>query len=177
MAFKDLREFVERPRLELPIDGKTYVVYDVDAATGVWAQELAGLALAVEAEQDITSDDVEFLNDDDERDMIKRFLGDTYEEMRADGVGWSDIKHAAMTVWVWVLQDEAAAEAYWSGASASGEGSARPGNRASRRASQAMARKTPRPGSTSTTRAQPPRQGARRRSRGTGSSATEHGRS
>jgi len=170
MPFKDLRESRDRARLELPIDGKVYTVYDVDADTGIWAQELAGLALAVEADQDIAPEDVEFLNDDDERDMVRRFLGDTYEEMRADGVGWSDIKHAAMTVWVWILRDEAAAEAYWSGGSASGEGAARPGNRASRRASQAMARRTPRPGSTSGTRAQPQRPAARNKSRGRGSS-------
>lgn len=176
MAFKDLREVRTRARLELPIDGKVYTVYDVDADTGVWAQELAGLALAVEAEQDITSDDVEFLNDDDERDMVRRFLGDTYEEMRADGVGWSDIRHAAMTVWVWILQDEAAAEAYWNGGTGQGEAQAR-GNRASRRASAAAARKTRSRASTSGTRGQPPRPAARRRSRGRGSSATGRGRS
>jgi hypothetical protein len=180
MAFKDLGDALDGAYLELPLksrahpDGKLYRIDDVDAETGLYVEHVMGLGVALAADGEVTDEDIEVLNDDGEKDLFRRVMGAAYDEMIADGVRWSAIKHAAMTAIVWVLRDEETAEQYWSsggGASAMGEALAPTGgNRASRRASQAMERKTRSRASTSGTRAQPPRQAARNRSRGRGSS-------
>jgi hypothetical protein len=152
MAFKDLREFVDGRHLDLPIDGKTYRVHDVDADTGVWVQKAVDLGIAAHQGKDV---DGAVLDDDEERGAYERVLGDTYEEMRADGVEWGDLKHAAITAMIWIAFDQETAEKYWETGD-KGEAAApeTPGpNRASRRASSAAVRKTRSRASTSTTRA------------------------
>lgn len=151
MAFKDLRELREQARLELPIDGKTYVVYDVDAETGLWAQELVDLGIAAYQGAEV---DGSVLDDGDERNMYARLLGKTLDEMLADGVAWSDIKHAGITALLWIAHDEETAAKYWESTPGEAEREAqKPPNRASRRASAAAARTTRTRASTSGTKA------------------------
>lgn len=154
-GFKDLRDFVDRRFLDLPIGGTTYRVWDVDGETGLWANRMVELGRAVERGDDVEGAD---LSDDQEQDMYRRMLGDTINEMLNDGVDWADIKLAGITVMAWVVHDEETALKVWEGGgSPEGMPSApQPGakpNRASRRASAAVAKKTPRRASTSGTRA------------------------
>lgn len=154
MAFKDLREFTDGRFIDLPIDGKTYRVHDVDAETGIWVQRVMELGIAASQGQEV---DGAVLDDDDETEAYERVLGDTYEEMIADRVAWSDIKHCATTAMIWIAFDEDTAQKYWeTGKSAAPGEAAAPAagpNRASRRASSAAARKTRSRASTSGTRA------------------------
>lgn len=149
MAFKDLREFLDGRHLDLPIDGTVYRVCDVDAATGLWVQKVMDLGIAAAQGREV---DGVVLDDDEERDVYRRVLGDTYDQMTADGVGWADLKHAAVTAMIWIAFDEAAAEKYWESGSGEVPAPAPGPNRASRRASSAAARKTRSRASTSTTR-------------------------
>jgi hypothetical protein len=151
MVFKDLSEFADDPVLELPIDGRIYVVQGVDGETGIWANLLLELGQAALAGKEV---DGSRLDDDQERDAYARLLGDTYQELLDADVSWERIKHVAYTALLWVTSGMATAEEFWAtwGKSAEGEAEARP-NRASRRASEAVARTTKTPARTSTTRA------------------------
>ncbi|WP_067470020.1 DUF7426 family protein [Actinomadura macra] len=161
MAFEDLGDALAGAHLDLPLnskahpDGRLYRIEDVTAETALMVEKLLGLGAALVSDDEDADIDTDILDDGDERDLYERLLGDAYAQMRADGVGWTAIKHAAMTVMAWVLQDQDAAEQYWrsgGGADALGEAlTGRQQNRASRRASEAVARKTPRPGSTNGT--------------------------
>lgn len=150
MVFKDLREFVDKASIDLPIDGTVYTVYDVDAETGLWAQTIVELGIAAHNGQEV---DGSVLDDDAERGMFQRLLGATLDEMAANGVDWADIKRAGITALLWIAVDEATAVRYWESGDTPGEAEARTPNRASRRASAAVARKTPSRASTSGTRA------------------------
>jgi hypothetical protein len=152
VAFKDLREFVDGRFIDLPIGGTTYRVHDVDAETGVWVQKVMDIGLAAYQGKDV---DGAVLDDDEERDTYERVLGDTYEQMLADGVDWGDIKHVAVTAMIWIAFDADTAERFWETGD-KGEAAApeTPGpNRASRRASSAAARTTRSRASTNGTRA------------------------
>lgn len=151
MAFKDLREFVDKASIDLPIDGTVYTVYDVDAETGLWAQSVLEVGAAAYNGQDL--DGAELLDDDAERGVYQRLLAGTFDQMCADGVAWNDIKHASITALVWITVDEESATRYWESGGTPGEAQARPApNRASRRASAAVVKKTRKPASTSGTR-------------------------
>lgn len=150
MAFRDLAELAADPVLELPIDGRIYVVHGVDAETGIWANLLVELGQAAMAGKDV---DGSRLDDDQERDAYIRLLGDTFQELVDAGMSWERIKHCAYTALIWITSGMAGAEAFWlTWQAAEGEEEARP-NRASRRASSAVARTTQTPTRTSGTRA------------------------
>lgn len=100
MSFRDLEEFLD-PTLKLPIRGKTYTVQSPDAKTGLWVQ-----ALFIESK---------ILDDDDERAAFQRVLGDTFDEMSADGVPWEYVKHAATTAMLWIVHGKDAADRFWNG--------------------------------------------------------------
>ncbi|MBA9003660.1 DUF7426 family protein [Thermomonospora cellulosilytica] len=168
-AFKDLGDALHGAYIELPLGGRVYRIDDVSAETALYVERVMSVGASLATEQAVSDEDIEVLDDDGERDLYRRVMGDAYDEMIRDGVNWQAIKHAGMTVMVWILRDEATAAKYWEsggGATAMGEALApAAGNRASRRASQAMARKTPSPASTNGTRASRPRP-PRDRSRG-----------
>lgn len=156
-TFKAIDGALDGEYLELPVpseahpDGQVYRIPDPPADLGVKVSRLVTGAIA--AYQSGAALDAELVGDDDERDMVERLLGDAYEEMRADGVRWSWIRHAGMTAMMWVALGDDAARAYWESGGDPGEVRPAGGNRASRRASQAMANTTRRPGSTSGSRA------------------------
>jgi hypothetical protein len=152
MAFKDLGEFADDPVLELPIDGRIYVVQGVDGETGLWAQRLLDMGMAAMRGQEV---DGSKLDDDQERGVYARLLGDTFQELLDAGVTWERIKHCAYTALLWIASSMSTAEEFWAtwGKSAEGEAEALAPNRASRRASGAVARTTKRPVPGSGTRA------------------------
>lgn len=122
MSFTDLDEFFD-PTLKLPIGGKTYVVPSPDAKTGLWAQGMMTAAVQIRAGE--TPDGLEalVLDDDEERDLYERLLGDAYAEMVADGVKWHKIKHAGTTALWWVVYGKDVAERFWN--AGGGQGKAR----------------------------------------------------
>lgn len=160
MAFKDLREFSQGRFIDLPIDGVTYRINDVDGETGLMIQRLMDVAVqAAQADDDTELDlDEELLDDASEVNSYERVLGDAYGQMLDNGVGWADIKTAAFTTMVWIYTDEDTASKFWEAggdlSQVEGKAPAPAGaNRASRRASSAAARKTRSRASTSGTRA------------------------
>lgn len=160
MAFKDLREFSAGRHIDLPIDGVTYRINDVDGETGLLIQRLMDAAFAAMQDGDAAELDLddELLDDASEISSYERVLGDAYQQMIDDGVGWTDIKTAAMTTMLWIYTDEDTACKFWEAggdlSKVEGKAPAPAGaNRASRRASSAAARKTRSRASTSGTRA------------------------
>lgn len=159
MAFKDLREFSQGRFIDLPIDGVTYRINDVDGETGLLVQRLMDAAFAAMQDGDAAELDLdeELLDDASEISSYERVLGDAYQQMLEDGVGWSDIKTAAMTTMLWIYTDEDTASKFWEAggdlSKVEGKAPAPAANRASRRASSAAARKTRSRASTSGTRA------------------------
>ena len=114
MAFKDLEEFFD-PTLKLPVRGKTYVIQPVDAETGLWVEMIMGVAAKVMEGGDVTDEDKASiqLDDEQERDLMKRVLGDTHDELIADGLDWTTIKLVGNTVLIWVSAGEEPAEEFW----------------------------------------------------------------
>lgn len=175
MAFKDLRDVVKARTITLPIGGVDYVIQDVDADTGLWAQAVFEAGVTVHSGTEITAEQAEavLLDDDEEPETYARFLGDAYETMRADGVRWGDLKHAALTAMVWIVMGEDQAEEYWTTPPGEGQAAApaRP-NRGSRRASAATARTTRKRASTTGIRASKPTTSKSAASRGGKSSSS-----
>jgi hypothetical protein len=153
VAFKDLRDLIDGRFLDLPIDGRTYRVHDVDAETGMWVQKVMDLGIAAHQGKDV---DGSTLDDEQEVEAYERILRGTYDEMVEAGVEWGDIKHVATTAMIWIAFDEDTAQKYWETGDQGEEvaPAQTPGpNRASRRASSAAVRKTRSRASTTTTRA------------------------
>lgn len=146
--FKALDGALDGDALELPIpsekhpDGRVYRIPDPPADLGMRVSRLVTGAIA--AYQTGAAPDTQLLDDQAEGDIVERLLGPALVEMRADGVRWSMIRHAGMTAMMWVALGEDAAAAYWESGSGGRPGEATPagGNRASRRASEAAARRT-----------------------------------
>lgn len=117
MSFQDLDEFFD-DTLRLPIGGKTYVIQSPDAKTGLYIQGMMSFAAQVRAGLDVDAENVQALqlDDEEERGLHRRLLGDTYDEMMDDGVRWHRIQHAGQTTLFWVLRGKAFAEEYWNGA-------------------------------------------------------------
>lgn len=162
VAFGEVDEFLDDV-LELPIGGKTYVIEAVDGETGLWAQRIVETLQAARKAGDV---DAGKLSDGDERILVERMLGDTLNEMLADGVKWPRISHAGMTAFFWTTMDQETAEAYWkSGGNPEAARSAESTPpRASRRASGGAASSMRSRASTSGTRA--PKTSAARKTRG-----------
>jgi hypothetical protein len=111
---------LEDPVLRLPIKGKTYVVQSPNAATGLFVQSLMSAAQMSRSGLSVagTPDAQLVLEDDDERHLFQRVLGDTYDQLVADGVGWHHIKRAGSATMLWIHRGEEAAELFWNGGSA-----------------------------------------------------------
>jgi len=184
-GFGDLADFwIEG--LELPIGGKTYVVPEPSAETGLWLQTVwsAGVVMASAVangeEPDAATRELAELDDDGEANLIERVLGaELLAELKADGVGPVKIKHVGLTAFYWVVLGEEPAKAYWQGRSPLS--AVRPeGNREERRAAAKSSTRTraasatPRPASRSGTKSLPTKQTSSKakalRSRGSNSS-------
>lgn len=111
MPFNPIDEF---PTLKLPIRGKTYVIASPSASTGLWVQSIMAAATAVRSGVAPADSDVNTVLDDDEEDNLhRRVLGDTYTELVADGVPWHTLKKVGSTVVMWITYGEDTAERYW----------------------------------------------------------------
>lgn len=75
-------------------NGKRYVVQSPDFETGVTLQKLANIAQRISAGLPVSEEEAHKLKFDDEQevDLGVLLLGDTLEEMKADGVGWGSIR-------------------------------------------------------------------------------------
>lgn len=115
MAFKQLEEFFDAS-ITLPINGKDYEIQSPDAETGIFCQRLMAGAATVMTGQEISDKDAEKLrlDDDEESDLYQRLLGSVWDELFADQVPWTLIKHAGSTALVWVTQSREDAEEFWS---------------------------------------------------------------
>jgi len=158
--FEALDELLD-DSLELPVKGRdgqvrTYRIPSPSAESGLRIQRITTLATRLLAGGE--APDAEFLDDQEELDLIHDALGSADEEMQADGVDWAWRRHAGLTAVIWITQGAEAAESYWR---AAGDPTRLAGpNRAERRAAgkstgSAAASKTRSRASTSGTSARP----------------------
>lgn len=157
--------------LELPVrgrDGETrvYRIEDPPAEDGLRIERITTLAARLAAGG--TRPETPVLDDEEERDLFRLCLGDTYDQLLADGVKWAQFKHVALTAMFWVVADKETAAEFWR----TGQQPGKAANREARRAQQRRggsgsggANTTPSPGSTSGTRAGSRRRGSRGRGR------------
>lgn len=141
MAFKDLAEVLD-DTLRIPVSGKEYVIHGVTAETGLWFQAIVevgkvqadAIRKAEEAgeaapqEVDVPADIERVLEAAHGRDLQREALGDTLDELIADGVSQVRINHLAQTVVLWTVAGRPQAEEYFNSG-----GKAVPPNRAARR--------------------------------------------
>lgn len=114
MAFQDLAEMLD-PRLPLPIGGKLYYVQSPDIKTGLRSQATVAVAAKLKVGEIVTPEDVAALNlnDAEETEFTRSMLGAVMDEMQADGLPWEFVRHAAKTVFMWVVSDRDEAEKVW----------------------------------------------------------------
>jgi len=112
--FQDLADFLD-PFLELPIRGKTYRVASPSIDVGLQAQATVAIAAKVRAGEQVTPEDVASLklSDDQEAEFTRSMLGDTFDQMHADSIPWEYVRHAARTVFMWLVSDREQAAAVW----------------------------------------------------------------
>lgn len=155
MALKDLSSFLDDDAIDFPIDGKTYRVESPDAKTGLFLASLANVGVKAASGADLGQTDIDKLDldDDEEHDLMRMVLGDTLDELLADGVKWTKIQRLNKYCFIYfAIGEDAADEALKSGALA---GEAPAPNRAARRAGSRGAvtttrRRTSTAGTTST---------------------------
>ncbi|GAA0934961.1 DUF7426 family protein [Nonomuraea longicatena] len=107
--FTDLNEFFN-DGLPLPVGGKVYHVPPASAEVGLFCQKLMVAGISAANGQEIDAAD---LDDDGEKDLYRRVLGDAYDELIADGVSWAKIKHCGVTAFLWIASDEDTAAKHW----------------------------------------------------------------
>jgi hypothetical protein len=114
MSFVDLDEFFD-DTLKLPVGGKLYTIASVDAETGLWCQRMLSTAAVVAGGAQVDESDVGdlLLDDDQERDLYRRVLGTTYDELVTDGVSWERLKHVGTTAFMWAAGNKETAEDFW----------------------------------------------------------------
>ena len=141
MAFKDLAEVLD-DTLRIPLNGKEYVIHGVTAESGLWFQAIVevgkvqadAIRKAEEAgeaapqEIDVPADIERVIEAAHGRDLQREALGDTLDELIADGVSQVRINHLAQTVVLWTVAGRPQAEEYFNSG-----GKAVPPNRAARR--------------------------------------------
>jgi len=157
MAFKELEEFFDA-QITLPILGREYVIESPDAETGLLCQRIMASAATVMAGGEASEADTAKirLDDDEERDLYERLLGAAWDQMIADKVPWTLIKHAGSTALVWVTAGRDDAEAFWeAGPKSPGPGPRPPQDRkpAAKKVSTSRATSPKRPRANSTKRA------------------------
>lgn len=78
-------------------DGRTYVVPEPDARTGLWLAGMGDAALMSSSGVEVTAQDMAKLklDDNEEASLYQVILGPVYDEMITDGVSWSKLKGIA----------------------------------------------------------------------------------
>jgi hypothetical protein len=165
--FEALDNFLD-DYLDLPVKGRdgttrVYRIEDPSAEDGIRIERVT--TLAVRLASGGTAPDTPVLNDEEEQDLFRLCLGDTYEQLLADGVRWGPFKHVALTAMFWVTSDKDTAKQFWR----TGQQPGKAPNRETRRrqlpgsSGSAAASSTKPPASTSGTRV-----GSKPRSKGNG---------
>jgi hypothetical protein len=166
--FKALDDFLDGG-LDLPVKGKdgvtrVYHIADPPAEDGVRIERISSLALRLAAG---AAPGTKALDDEEETDLYRLCLGDTYERLLAE-VRWATFKHVALTAMFWITADRETALLYWNTQQRPGKVQA-PKNREERRqasrgsSASAGASTTPSLASTSGTRAASRRRNSGRR--------------
>lgn len=161
-GFEALGAFLD-DALELPVMGRDgveriYRIEDPSADDGLKIERITNMAARMAAGG--AAPDTKALDDEEEIDLYRLCLGDTYDELRGE-LGWSRFKHVALTAMFWITADRETAEKYW----ATGDTPGKAPNRAARRqqkrgsSASAAASTTRKRASTSGTRAAAPRAG------------------
>jgi len=136
--FEQLGELLDE-YIELPVpvgnreEGKTntYRIESPSARDGLQIERITQIAATlVSGGEDINT---ELLDDNEERDVFQLLLGPQYKQMMDDGVKWVWLRHAALTVLMWVNSGLQTAEQYWASA---GDPERLARNRAERRSKQ-----------------------------------------
>ncbi|MGI5196584.1 DUF7426 family protein [Streptomyces sp. CA-288835] len=168
-TFEALDNFLD-DYLELPVTGRdgverVYRIEDPSAEDGIKIERITSLAARLAAGG--KAPDTPVLDDDEEADLYRMCLGDTYDRLRAE-VSWGRFKHVALTSMFWVTADKDVAAEFWR----TGQQPGKAPNREARRAQEkratsgsGAASSTPSPASTSGTRAGSRRRGGRGRPR------------
>ncbi|MGY4967505.1 DUF7426 family protein [Streptomyces sp. 900105245] len=163
--FEALDDFLDEG-LDLPVRGKdgtvrTYHIADPSAEAGLKIERITSFAARLAAGGSAPQGKV--LDDQEEIDLYRLCLGDSYGELMAD-LSWAMFKHVSLTAMFWVTTDRDTALQHWRTRQHPGKA---PRNRAERRlelrdsSASAAANGTRSPASTSGTRA-----ASRPRSRG-----------
>jgi len=169
--FEALDDFLS-DGLTLPVTGtdgvtREYHIPEPSAEAGIKVERITSLAARLAAGGTAPTKPV--LDDDEEIDLYRLCLGDSYDRLRAE-TSWAMFKHVALTTMLWITADEDTALEYWRTGEAPGKAAR---NRAQRRqlqrgsSAKGAANGTPSPASTSGTRAASPHRsrGGRGRSR------------
>ena len=123
--------------IELPVPStahpgrKLYKIASPNARDGLQIEKITNIAIHLaNGGEDINT---EMLDDDEERDLYQMLLGPVYQEMLDDGVQWVWLRHASLTVLMWVSSGLNTAEQFWR---AAGDPERLARNRAERRSKQ-----------------------------------------
>lgn len=168
--FRDFTEILGGDAgIALPIAGRTYRIRPCDAETGLY---LTGLFAQIERYSQGRSPTVaalegEELDDDQERALMRRVLGDALDQMITDRVPWPAVQLAMAAGWAYHVHGRDAALAIWNAGGDPKAAAPPPGNRATRRAT-AAANTTRQRDSMSGTSSPPGKARGRRRNRGRG---------
>ncbi|MCW2496349.1 hypothetical protein [Jatrophihabitans sp.] len=114
----------------------TYRVASPDAKTGLYLTTVAKIGVQAAVGRPVSDADMAklHLNDEDERELYQVVLGETYQQMIADGVSWNLLQKIGQDAYLSFAINEDTANAVLAMAAAQlGEAPARP-NRATRRA-------------------------------------------
>ncbi|WP_422389940.1 DUF7426 family protein [Arthrobacter sp. N1] len=107
---KELGDFLN-PILVVPVGGKTYQFKAMSAENGLFVQTLSENAQkAIDAGEPLTKLALESEGDSDS--YMRRVLGDTYDELMADGVSAIVIKRLLSVVMAWTFQGFESAERF-----------------------------------------------------------------
>lgn len=112
-----LDEFIELP---VPVgDGddrklKTYRIESPSAHDGLQLERITNMAVQLASGGENIN--TELLDDEEERDLYKMLLGDTFDRMVKDGVKWVWLRHASLTTLMWVSSGLDTAEKFWGAA-------------------------------------------------------------
>jgi hypothetical protein len=153
MAIKDLTEFLGDTVLSVKVsgkahpEGKTYRIAEPDADTGLYLMALAQTAKKTAAGAEVTSEQLASLQFEGGRevDLTRMVLGDTYDELRSDGVPLSKIAGVVQYAFVHFTMGETVADQLLSGEALA------PNRKTRRKASRGGATTTTQPASTAGT--------------------------
>jgi hypothetical protein len=113
MGFRDLDTLFD-DTLPLPIGGKVYIVPAPDAELGLWCQRMVSAGLMIQAgETPPETAPPLTLDDDDERALYQRMLGETFDVMVSDGISWPKIQLVGQTALLWIGSGRPLAEQFW----------------------------------------------------------------